>query len=78
MSDLERIGQAIEEAFRTRAFGLYDYTGYPGEAPPHVVRNELTGERIMASWSGDEAEAKYDECRRCYVAQAAIDAMSTD
>jgi hypothetical protein len=72
---LDRVGLAIERASNVRAFGLYDYSIYPGEAPPHVVRNEQTGERVMATWDRDEARTKYEECRRHYIATAAIKAM---
>lgn len=76
MSDLtERVGMAIETASKIRAFGLYDYSNYKGSAPPHVVRNERTGERIMTSWSADAARAKYEQCCREFIAQAAIEAM---
>ncbi len=74
-SMLEQVGLAIERASGTRSFGLYDYTNYLGEGPPHVVRNELTGERVLATWDKDEAWSKYEECRRHYVADAAIKAM---
>lgn len=75
ISMLEKVGLAVEKAYKTRSFGLYDYSNYPGDAPPHVVRNELTGERVMATWDSDEALAKYEECCRHYVADAAIKAM---
>lgn len=72
---LDRVGRAIEKANHVRAFGLYDYSSYPGDAPPYVVRNELTGDRILATWDQDEAQAKYHECYRHYLADAAIKAM---
>ena len=75
MSDIERVGDAIESASKVRAFGLYDYSRYPGEGPPHVVRNELTGERVMATWDEGEARAKYERCKRDFIAKAAMDAM---
>jgi hypothetical protein len=72
---LEVVGLAIEQASKVRAFGLYDYSKYPGDTPPHVVENEITGERVLQSWDKDEARAKYEECCRRYIASAAIKAM---
>jgi len=72
---LEIVGAAIETAAKVRAFGLYDYSSYPGDAPPHVVRNELTGERVLATWDEKEARAEYEARCRHYVADAAIKAM---
>lgn len=72
---LEVVGLAIEKACKVRSFGLYDYSEYPGDTPPHVVVNEITGERVLRSWDKDESRAKYEECCRHYIADAAIKAM---
>jgi hypothetical protein len=76
-SELEKIvGDAIAEALDTRAFGLYDYSAYPGEDPPHVVRDERTGEAVFRSLAPEPAEAKYIELSRTFVARAALTAAA--
>ncbi|MET4197235.1 hypothetical protein ABIA95_000222 [Bradyrhizobium sp. LA8.1] len=72
---LEAVGRAIKHAQSVRAFGLYDYTAYPGDAPPHVVLDEFKGKPVLATWNRDEAQKKYEECCRDYVAKHAINAM---
>jgi hypothetical protein len=74
-NDLDAIGTAIEDASSDRVVGLYDYSNYPGEAPPHVVRDERTGERILATWDAAEAEALFFKKRREHLALVAIEAI---
>lgn len=72
---VERVALAIEDAIAARSIGMYDFTGYPGDGPPHVVCDEITGERLFASHNRDEAQGVYDRLSRARVAEAAIAAM---
>lgn len=72
---VKRVALAIEDAIAARSIGMYDFTGYPGDGPPHVVCDEITGERVFASHDRDEAQVVYDRLSRARVAEAAIAAM---
>jgi hypothetical protein len=72
---LDVVGAAIEKAQSQKPYGLYDYSNYPGEAPPHVVRDERTGRRLLTTWDPEEARSLFEELKRFYVADAAIKAM---
>lgn len=72
-----RIARAIAEAGQHRPYGLYDYSGYPGESPPHVVRDERTGERLLITGDRDKAEEYWRKLSQEYVAHAAIAAWNT-
>lgn len=74
---IETMARAITVAHGERPFGLYDYSKYPGPkaSPPHVVRNERTGEGVFRSYNGDEAEKVFKELTERHVATAAIAAI---
>jgi len=74
-SMIERVARAIAGANAERAYGLYDYSGYPGDAPPHVVRHERTNEVLLRTNDRDEAQALYDRLTAEHPAIAAIKAM---
>lgn len=64
MSDeTEFVARAIKDALSKRMWGLYDYSNYHGEHPPHVVRNEQTRASVFSSHDKTEARREYD--RRC-------------
>jgi hypothetical protein len=73
----EAIGRAVEAANVGRDIGLYDYTGYPGEGPPYVVRDyRLTGNnRVFESRNAEEARARYDSLAAQYVGRVAVNAL---
>lgn len=74
-SMVERVGEAIATALDSRAYGLYDYSSYKGDRPPHVVRYEPTGAAVFRSSSREKAEAEWKRLNKAFVAQAAIEAM---
>lgn len=77
---LETVSDAIADALKVRAYGLYDYTNYPGDKPPHVVRDELAkpGEQVeIARYSHrDEALEHYEKLCREYTARSALAAIN--
>jgi len=76
MSMVERVAQAILVAqSELKRFGSYDYSGYPGEAPPFVVKDHVAGKELFRSNSGVEASVFYHKICADYVARAAIKAM---
>lgn len=72
---LDAVGLAIERAEMIRAFGLYDYTSYPGDAPPFVVRNERTGETVLRTTFRGAAQTLYERLERQHLAKAALEAL---
>ena len=72
---VEKVAAAIERALAERAYGLYDYSGYPGEADPHVVRDERAGTVLLRTNDPGTARKVYDELVRTHPAIAAIQAM---
>lgn len=74
-SMLETVGTAIQDAQSDRPYGLYDYSSYPGEDPPHVVKDERTRKEVYRSEDGDVARLIYERLCREYIADVAIKAM---
>lgn len=72
---LDRVGSAIEHASKERPYGLYDYSNYPGDRPPHVVMYEKNGASVFRSRDAAEARSVYERLCREYIAGAAIEAM---
>lgn len=79
---VEVVADAIEKARADRAYGLYDYSSYPGTDAPHVVRYESRAVKgceigeVGRFADGATARALYEKLSREYVAQAAIRAMT--
>jgi hypothetical protein len=77
---LEKVADAIATAQGVRAYGLYDYSSYPGDEPPYVIKYELAkpGETYEIARYTDEAQAKehFERLRRDYVARAALAAVN--
>jgi len=73
--DLDYVGLVIADAATTRAYGLYDYSTYPGGAPPHVVRNEITREEVFRSHDAEAALQEYQRLSRVHIAKAVLMAM---
>lgn len=69
---IERVGDAIADALNATPYGLYDYSSYKGDAPPHVVRYEPTGLAVFRSSSREKAEAEWIRLNRVFVARAAV------
>lgn len=76
-SVLEAVGRAIEAANVCRAVGLFDYSIYPGDGPPHVVRDFRLGrkDRVFSSYSRTEARAVYDALAARFLGEVAINAL---
>lgn len=74
---IETMARAITIAHGERPFGLYDYSKYPdpNASPPHVVRNERTGNGIFRSYDEGEAEKVFKELTERHVATAALTAI---
>lgn len=72
---IERVARAIEVALHQRPYGLYDYRAYPGDAPPHQVRDEKDGKLVFLSCDADKAHDVWSKLTKEYVARAAIAAM---
>lgn len=72
---IERVAEALERVKNTRAYGLYDYSSYPGELPPHVVRDEIAGKAVLRTNDAVEARTLYEKLSREFVARAAIAAL---
>lgn len=82
---LDAVSQAIEAAYcpdREGPYGLYNYTNYKGEAPPHQVRDfrELGGQTygftVFGSYTQDDALDVYNRLTRDHIAIAAINAVN--
>lgn len=79
MTLVEQIAEAIHAATHvshTWQFGSYDYSSYPGEKPPYVVK--APGQREVVFRSNDHAEAKafWEKAEKERLAQATLDAIS--
>jgi hypothetical protein len=76
MTPLERMARAIEDATNNRPFGLYDYSSYPGSEPPHVVRDETNGGKIVfRSNTPVPAQLEHERLTRNHIARAALMAI---
>lgn len=72
---LERIGAAAEKAALRCDIGLYDYSRYPGNEPPHVVIDEGTGARILRTWDPAAARREYQRQTRMRIGAAIVKAI---
>ena len=77
---LDRLAKAISDASNVRAFGLYDYSGYPkieGGLKPHVVREEIQRKSRVVFESDCPVEARvvYEKECRHFIARAALQAI---
>lgn len=75
MNMIEKVARAIAECGNYRPYGLYDYSSYDGDSPPHQVKNEKTREVLLKSWNREAAESEWIRLNQAYVAKAAIAAM---
>jgi len=77
---IEAVTDAIVRAQAQRAYGLYDYSKYPGDDPAHVVRYELAklGESDEVARFHDRETARQlcEKMAHEHVAKAAIQAMT--
>ena len=72
---LERLAKAIEDAGQDRIYGLYDYSMYPGDSPPHQVRDEKTGKVLLFASNHNEAYDYWKKLSREYIVKAVLKAM---
>jgi hypothetical protein len=78
---LDLIADAIEAARcpgREGPYGLYDYSLYPGDGPPHAVRDFRDprspdfGAVVYRSPSGEDAAEMFETLTRRHIAAAAL------
>lgn len=74
-SMIERVAKAGREAENNRAYGLYDYSRYAGDEPPHVVIYEKTRQIVFKSHDHEAARVEYCRLRDEAVARAVIEAL---
>lgn len=74
---LTAVSEAIAKADKHRRFGSYNYSSYPGDAPPFVIRNEDTGAELYRGNDEDYCHKLYDRLTKEWVAECAIKAMET-
>ena len=72
---IEAMARAATKAASTRHYGLYDYSRYPGDAPPHVVIEEKTGRVAFGSDDSKIATAEYERLTRQAVGDSTLDAI---
>lgn len=70
------VAAAIARADAQRPYGAYDYSSYPGDAPPYAVRDERTGRDILRTWDHAEGQAAYKRLTEEFVAEAALTATA--
>lgn len=78
---LQRLGEEVAVATNVRAFGLYDYSSYPGfdgGLKPHVVRDELArGKAVFHSDDASEARAEYVRLCHVFIGRRAVEIART-
>jgi len=72
---LTAVSEAIAKADAHRKYGAYDYSNYPGDAAPHVIRDEDTGATIYRGWDSAYCHSEYERLTKEWVARCAIKAM---
>lgn len=81
---LDTIADAIEKAQcpdRQGPYGLFDYSRYPGDSPPRVVRDfrypglPTFGHQVFSSHHEDKAAAEFERLTRRHIAAAAVVAV---
>lgn len=77
MNMIERVARAINDARQKRPYGLYDYSGYPGNTPPHQVKDErvFPNKIILVTVHPEEAQDLYNKLSAEFIARAAIEVM---
>lgn len=69
------VAKAIAEAGAHRRFGCYDYSKYPGDDAPYVVRDEIARREMFRSWDHDATQAEYKRLTEEWVAIKALEAI---
>lgn len=72
---VDAVSAAIKKADAAHPFGAYDYSGYPGEDAPYVVRDEINRKEVLRSWDRKEVAALHQKLTDEFAAKAAIRAM---
>lgn len=73
---IQKAASKFEDLPHGRRYGLYDYSGYEGEAPPHVVLSP-DGETVYRSNDRDAASAEYDRLSRLHRADFILAALTS-
>lgn len=69
------VAKAIAKADAHRHYGCYDYSSYPGDAPPHVIRDEDAGREVWRSGDEKATDAEYRRLTEEWVALKALEAI---
>jgi len=75
MSMKERMARVIADAQTHRPYELFDYSAYPGQRPPHVVRDRTSDSVVFRSADAAEAVREYERLTNVYAATAILRAM---
>lgn len=73
---IQKAASKFEDLPHGRRYGLYDYSGYEGEAPPHVVLSP-DGETVYRSNDRDAASAEYYRLSRLHRADFILAALTS-
>lgn len=73
--ELRAVAAAIKKASSERRYGKYDYSSYPGEEPPFVIRDEKAGSIVFRSRNYAETEREYERLCDEHLARAALSAI---
>lgn len=69
------VANAIVRAQGERRFGQYDYSKYPGDAPPYVIRDEIDRRELYRSWDHEECSRTFEQIKKVYVAERVLGAI---
>jgi len=72
---LAAVAAAITKAQRLNHYGCYDYSGYPGDAPPYVIKDEDARREVYRGTDHEYCQTLYARLCREWVAEQAIKAM---
>mgnify|MGYP001765988641 FL=1 len=71
---IELAAEAHAGAVRVGGYDLFDYSSYPGEEPPHVVRDRY-GKAVFRSDDQAAAETEFERLTRRHEFGAVVDAL---
>lgn len=69
------VANAIARAQGERRFGCYDFSKYPGDAPPYVIRDDIDRKELYRSWDHAECQRTYEQIGQIYVAERVLGAI---
>lgn len=79
MSTVERVGRAISDALdvpHNETYGSYDYSSYPGDTPPYVIKAPGQREVIFRTNDKSEADDLWAKLEKERIAKAALNALA--